>query len=296
VRAVFARRSRELTVLTLALAGLVLTGCQTGTAGAARPVSELVTTAVAPTTTPAPTTTTTTRPPTTTKTTTASKAPLAPAGHGQVIVLDPGHNGANASHPAEINALVPAGRGQQKACNTTGTATNAGYSEHAFNWDVAVRVRTILTAKGYHVVMTRSNDTGVGPCVNKRAATGNNAKAAAVVSIHGDGSTTAGAHGFHVEYSNPPLNSAQGAPSVKLATTLRNVVRSAGFSTANYLGKSGLFGRPDLGGLNLSTRPTALIECGNMRNASDAAMMTSSAGRQKIANAIAAGIIAYVNS
>ena len=209
-------------------------------------------------------------------------------------MLDPGHNGGNASHPAQINALVPAGRGQTKACNTTGTATNAGYSEHAFNWDVANRVEAELQAKGIKVIMTRSSDTGVGPCVNERAAIGNNADAAAVVSIHADGSDTPGTHGFHVEYSNPPLNAEQGAPSIQLATVLRDNVRAAGFTTANYIGQDGLFGRADLGGLNLSDRPTVLIECGNMRNAGDAATETSADGRQHIADAITAGIIAYL--
>ena len=213
---------------------------------------------------------------------------------GKVVVLDPGHNGGNASHPAQINALVPAGRGQEKACNTTGTATNAGYSEHAFNWDVANRVEAELQAKGVTVVMTRSSDTGVGPCVNQRAAVGNNANAAAVVSIHADGSLAAGAHGFHVEYSSPPLNAEQGAPSIQLATTLRDNVHAAGFALANYIGSNGLFGRDDLGGLNLSDRPTVLIECGNMRDAADAAVLSSADGRQRIADAITACILAYL--
>jgi N-acetylmuramoyl-L-alanine amidase len=291
---VFARHPRGLALITLAAAAFALTGCQTGTTGSAAPLS--TSTPVATSTTVAPTTTTTTTTVTTTTTPRPTTSTVAqPAGHGQVVVLDPGHNGGNASHPSEINRLVPAGRGQDKACNTTGTSTNADYSEHAFNWDVATRVRAILLAEGYQVVLTRQNDTGVGPCVNERAAIGNNAHAAAVVSIHGDGSTSSTAHGFHVEYSNPPLNAEQGEPSVHLATVLRDTVRSAGFTTANYIGRSGLFPRPDLGGLNLSDRPTALIECGNMRNASDAALMTSAAGRQRIAAAIAAGIIAYVS-
>ncbi len=286
----FARRLPV--VLFAAATTLLLAGCQTGTSGTAAPVRQLVTStttpaAATPTTTPLATPTTTTR-------TTAPTTTAAPAGHGQVIVLDPGHNGGNASHPSEINKLVPAGRGQEKACNTTGTATNAGYAEHAFNWDVAGRVRADLTAKGYHVILTRPDDTGVGPCVDVRARIGNEADAAAVVSIHADGSTVAGAHGFHVEYSNPPVNAEQGAPSVDLAETLRDTVRSAGFPTANYLGHDGLFGRADLGGLNLSDRPTVLIECGNMRDANDAALLTSAGGRQRIANAIAAGIEAYV--
>src|SRR4051794_9993419 len=36
-----------------------------------------------------------------------------------VVVLDPGHNGGNAGHPAAINTLVRAG-GFEKPCNTTG--------------------------------------------------------------------------------------------------------------------------------------------------------------------------------
>ncbi len=211
-------------------------------------------------------------------------------------MLDPGHNGGNGSHPAEINRLVPAGRGQTKPCNTTGTATNAGYPEHAFTFDVAQRVGKALADKGIRVVYTRQDDTGVGPCVDRRAAIGNDAKADAVVSIHADGSTAAGAAGFHVAYSSPPLNAAQGEPSTRLAQVVRDTMRSDGFSTSNYIGGNGLSARTDLAGLNLSTRPAVLVECGNMRNAAEAARMTSAEGRQQYASAIAAAIEAYLAS
>ena len=104
-------------------------------------------------------------------------------------MLDPGHNGGNASHPAEINALVPAGRGQTKPCNTTGTATNAGYTEHAFNWDVANRVEDRPAGQGHHRRADPARRTPASAhASNERAAIGNNANAAAVVSIHADGS------------------------------------------------------------------------------------------------------------
>lgn len=212
----------------------------------------------------------------------------------QVVVLDPGHNGANAANPAEINRPVPAGRGKTKACNTTGTATNAGYAEHAFTWDVAVRVRDLLTAQGIEVILTRQDDNGVGPCVDERAAIGNEANAAAVVSIHADGSTNASANGFHVAYSSPPLNDAQGEPAMTLATTMRDTMVSKGFTTSTYIGSKGLSPRDDLGGLNLSERPAILVECGNMRNATEAAAFSSPDGRQSYAEAIAAGIEAYL--
>jgi N-acetylmuramoyl-L-alanine amidase len=211
-----------------------------------------------------------------------------------VVVLDPGHNGGNATNPAEINKPVPAGRGQTKPCNTTGTATNAGFPEHAFTWAVSLEVRKLLVARGVEVVMTRPNDTGVGPCVNVRAAVGNNARADAVVSIHADGTTDTSAHGFHIAYSSPPLNAAQRAPSLRLARTMRDGLRSAGFPVSSYLGSDGLAPRADLGGLNLSTRPAVLVECGNMRNAAEAAAFSSRAGQRSYATAIAAAILAYL--
>jgi len=234
-----------------------------------------------PVASPVPTTTT----PTTT-TTTAAPSP--------VVVLDPGHNGANAAHPGDINRPVPAGRGRTKPCNTTGTATNGGYPEHAFTWDVAVRVRDLLTANGVQVVLTRPDDNGVGPCVDRRAAIGNESGAAAVVSIHADGSTDPSAHGFHVAYSAPPLNDAQGEPAQRLATTMRDKMRLAGLPTSTYIGSEGLSPRDDLAGLNLSERPAVLVECGNMRNATEAAAFGSPEGRQSYAEAIAGGILAYV--
>src|SRR5207244_9143389 len=104
---------------------------------------------------------------------------------GKTIAIDPGHNGANGSHPEEINRPVDAG-GFKKECDTTGTATNAGYTEAAYTFDVATRLAAVLRAAGATVVMTRSTNDGVGPCIDRRAAIGNEAKADAAISIHAD--------------------------------------------------------------------------------------------------------------
>jgi N-acetylmuramoyl-L-alanine amidase len=210
-----------------------------------------------------------------------------------VVVLDPGHNGGNAGAPAVIDRPVPAGRGRTKPCNTTGTATDAGFPEHAFTWSVALLVRDALTARGVRVVLTRPTDDGVGPCVDERAAVGNRARADAVVSIHADGSTDPGARGFHVAYSAPPLNPAQGAPALRLAETMRDALRSS-FPVSTYIGRDGLSPRDDLGGLNLSQRPAVLVECGNMRNPEEAAAFASEPGRRAYAAAVTAGILAYL--
>ena len=82
---------------------------------------------------------------------------------------------------------VPNGRGGTKECNTTGAATNDGYPEHAFNWDVALRVRDALSQLGVHTAMSRDDDNSVGPCVDQRAALANAMHPDAIVSIHADG-------------------------------------------------------------------------------------------------------------
>jgi N-acetylmuramoyl-L-alanine amidase len=219
-------------------------------------------------------------------------------GGSPVVVLNPGHNGANGSHPAAINRQVPAGYGAYKACDTTGTTTNAGYSEHAFNWDVSLRVRRILQGHGARVILTRPTDSGVGPCVDERAAIGNRRGVAAVVSIHADGAPSAG-HGFHVNQdSRRPdgATAATAARSIELGRDLHAALaRSSGLVPSTYIGSNGYYYRSDLAGLNLATNPATFLELGNMRNGGDAALQSSASGRQRIALAVAAGILAYLN-
>ena len=228
-----------------------------------------------------------------------SSSPVAPTVYtaapaaAPVVVLDPGHNGGNARNLAEINRQVPDGRGGTKACNTTGTATDAGYTEHAFTFDVAGRVAQRLTAAGVRVVMTRNDDRGVGPCVDERGKAGEREGAAAVVSIHADGAAPGG-HGFHIALSDPPLNPAQEGPSHQLGVALRDAMRGGGFADSTYIGRDGLSPRPDLAGLNFSTRPAALIECANMRNPDEARLVSSPEGRDRYAAAIATGILTFL--
>ena len=67
-----------------------------------------------------------------------------------------------------------------------------------------------------------------------------------------------------------------------------------GIPTSNYIGTNGINPRSDMGGLNLSTVPKVLLECGNMRNVGDAAMETNPTDRQRMAEGIAAGLAAYL--
>jgi N-acetylmuramoyl-L-alanine amidase len=221
---------------------------------------------------------------------TSEAAPPSPA---PVVVLDPGHNGGNAAHPEVVNAPVPDGAGGTKPCNTTGTETDAGYPEHAFTWDVALRVRDRLTAAGVTVVLTRQDDAGVGPCVDVRGQLAGQAGAAAFVGIHGDGAAANG-RGFHVITSSlAPAGAGVAARSTALATAVRDAM-TAVEPVSTYTGHDGLDARSDLAGLNLNTVPAIYVECGNMRNAADAALMSNTGGRDKIAAQLTTAVLGFL--
>jgi len=68
----------------------------------------------------------------------------------------------------------------------------------------------------------------------------------------------------------------------------------AGMPVSTYDGVNGVQPRSDLAGLNLTTVPKVLIECGNMRNATDAALLSSSGFQRRAAAALDAAIVAFV--
>jgi N-acetylmuramoyl-L-alanine amidase len=229
----------------------------------------------------------------TASTPTAPHAAAAPANiAGMIVFLDPGHNGAN---DASISRQVPTGRGGTKDCQASGTSTNDGYQEHTFTWDTTLRIRAELNALGARTAMSRGDDSSVGPCVDQRAAMANALHPNAVVSIHADGGPPTG-RGFHVNYSAPPLNQVQAGPSVQFARIMRDQMQASGIPPANYIGQDGLYGRSDLAGLNLAQYPSVLVECGNMKNPVDSALMESPEGRQKYADAVVKGIAGFLGS
>jgi N-acetylmuramoyl-L-alanine amidase len=211
---------------------------------------------------------------------------------GKVVFLDPGHNGAN---DASINRQVVNGRGGTKECQTSGTSTDGGYPEHSFNWDTVLRIREQLSQLGVRTALSRGNDNALGPCVDQRAAMANAMHPDAIVSIHADGGPSDG-RGFHVNYSDPPLNEAQAGPAVRFAQVMRDQLVASGLQPSTYRGTDGLYGRADLAGLNLAQYPSILIEMGNMKNPEEAAVLTSAEWRARYAAAVTAGIAAYLSS
>jgi N-acetylmuramoyl-L-alanine amidase len=276
-------------------------------------------TGATPNTTAVPTTSTTTSTTSTTVAATTTTAPVPPgtpppvpasanggpgtfpptdAGvlTGKVVAIDPGHNGGNFTDPSYINAQIFNGV-ENEACDTTGAATDSGYTEAEFNFNVAEYVTADLRGAGATVVLTRTTNTGVGPCVTVRAAVGNQAHADAALSIHADGGPADG-RGFAIlEPVADDINNAIVSPSQTLGMDLRAAFAAGtGEMYSTYDGVDAIQPRDDLGGINLSTVPKVFIECANMRNAADAALVTSPAWQQLAASSIAAGLTSFLTS
>lgn len=213
---------------------------------------------------------------------------------GKVIGIDPGHNGGNFNDPGYLSQLIWNGR-EWETCDTTGTETDAGYTEARYNFRVATFLRADLIKDGARVVMTRNSDSGVGPCVNRRSQIINAARAAVAIDIHADGGPPGG-RGFAIL---EPVKDGPNDQVIKSSERFGALLRSAflagtGMPLSTYDGVNGVNFRDDLAGLNLTKVPKVLIECGNMRNATDARLLTSTRFQQAAARAMAAAIVAFL--
>jgi len=279
----------------LALATTALVGCQAVSGVTPAPVPAVSGAALASpgaTAAPASPATTAARATATAPSSTASPHPTTAPLAGRLVVIDPGHNGVWTRRELR---KVPSGNGRTKPCNSSGTATNDGYPEHAYNWAQAKALAAALRARGARVLLTRPDDHGEGPCVNLRSTLANDERADVLVSIHADGSFASGARGFHVIVSTTMAGgSAVEKASLALARTLRHALESGTpMPRSTYIGGgSALSLRSDLGTLNLSRRTAVMLEMGNMRNARDARLLRSASFREKAAEALADGLVA----
>jgi N-acetylmuramoyl-L-alanine amidase len=217
---------------------------------------------------------------------------------GRTIVIDPGHTGAWTSKWGYRK--VSDGNGRKKACNSSGTATNRGYSEHAYNMAQAKELAKELRALGATVLLTRTDDNtrSINLCVNHRADLLNTTPADLLISLHADGNLGKGHRGFHIIVSQAMRGGKSViAKSKTLAKDLRAALeQGTPMPRSNYTGKGTAYSfRSDLGTLNFAKYPAVMIEMGNMRNATDAKLFTSAAYRTKAAQAITAGVVAYLS-
>ena len=215
---------------------------------------------------------------------------------GKVVGIDPGHNGLNYTDPTFLSQQIFNGRTQED-CDTTGTETASGYTEAQFNFNVAQYLTADLQAEGAQVVLTRTTNSGIGPCVDQRAQILNAAHASVAVDIHADGGPTSG-RGFAVlePVADGPNDNVIAASQEFGNDVIASFKSTTGMPISTYDGVNGIAYRDDLAGLNLTTVPKVLIECGNMQNATDAAMLESSTWQQTAAQALAAAVTTFLTS
>ncbi len=184
------------------------------------------------------------------------------------IILDPGHGGSDPGVVGINQAL-----------------------EAEINLAIGFKVYDLLTAKGYSVALTREDENGmemsgewskVGDLA-ARVTMINETTPKLVVSIHQNSysdESISGAQVFYYTNSIEGMEAAQIMQDAFLAVEPDNT-RQIKANDTYYL-------------LNKTEVPTIIVECGFLSNASDADKLIEDSYQQEVAEAIASGIIEYL--
>lgn len=191
-----------------------------------------------------------------------------------------------------ITVVIDPGHGK-----TTGgkRSPDSSLMEWEFNRDVAYRLKDLLEAQGYTVIMTVSKDDQTDPSLADRVAVANNAKNVDLfVSIHananGSGSSWDSAHGWEIWIHKSGGASEKAAQYIEAATKSAITEFSDRGIKKTGTGEKGLY-------VSRNTEmPSVLIEHGFYTNQSECQLMKTSEFRQRLAQADATGIINFFNS
>lgn len=191
-----------------------------------------------------------------------------------------------------ITVVIDPGHGK-----TTGgkRSPDSSLMEWEFNRDVAYRLKDLLEAQGYTVIMTVSKDDQTDPSLADRVAVANNAKNVDLfVSIHananGSGSSWDSAHGWEIWIHKSGGVSEKAAKSIEAATKSAITEFTDRGIKKTGTGEKGLY-------VSRNTEmPSVLIEHGFYTNQSECQLMKTSEFRQRLAQADATGIINFFNS
>ncbi len=181
----------------------------------------------------------------------------------KLVILDAGHGGSDSG--------------------AVGTVNGQSVYEKTLTLSITYRVKAILESNGVTVSMTRTGDTL--PSLVERPTQANGENAALFVSIHINSADASEAHGIETYYSTENNGDKYGTTSSYLASQLlRNMINQTGASdrgvrTANHAVT------------RRCNMPASLVECGFISNSEEAALMSSDAYQNKLAQGIADGIL-----
>jgi N-acetylmuramoyl-L-alanine amidase len=146
--------------------------------------------------------------------------------------------------------------------------------EKTMNLDVALRLRSVLQASGYRVVMTRDQDVFIP--LGTRVAIANSYRDAIFVCIHFNATPRRSASGIETYFYS--------SQSLPLASAIHYYVAGGAPSANRGVRRRGFFV------LRRTAIPSVLVECGFLTNPNEAQYAQSAAYRQKLALEIAHGI------
>ena len=150
-----------------------------------------------------------------------------------------------------------------------------GVAEKTITLDVAKRVETILKRNGVTTVMTRRTDRAVS--LESRAAVANRNRNSLFVSIHFNATRITAISGIETYYRSD--RGRRVAYTIQQSLMQKVTAKNRGIKRGNYA-------------VLKHTRGTAvLVECGFISNKAEASRCNTAAHRQKLAEAIARGIL-----
>ncbi len=195
------------------------------------------------------------------------------------VVIDPGHGGRDEG------------------------ARGSGLVEKELTLDVALRLNRILQEKGIRTLMTRRDDSRVG--LAERAAIANGVEDAIFVSIHFNQCSQASARGVETYFAHEKVPEEKGWTWVgffnradpveadngqELARCLQGVLVAAVDATDRGIRGRALYVVRHVRG------PAVLIEGGFLSSPVEAKLLAQSEYRERLATAVAAGLIQFQQS
>ncbi len=181
-------------------------------------------------------------------------SPWTPRTGNGLVVIDAGHGGKD-----------------------PGATSYLGHLEKDIVLQIAKRVAANLRQRGVEVIMTRSDDTFIE--LEERAAIANRANADLFVSIHADSNHDRLHQGFTL-YIARSASEASRRAGRQLETAMSRIgIPSKGLRTADYRV------------LVRTQCPAVLVEAGFLSNPNEAAMLLDGGYQERIASAIADGIV-----
>jgi N-acetylmuramoyl-L-alanine amidase len=178
--------------------------------------------------------------------------------------------GAAQSSSSSITVVIDAGHGG----SDRGGIPGQRIPEKEMTLDVAQRLKALLAAGGYRVVMTRDSDVFVP--LPGRVAIANSYGNAIFVCIHFNSAKRMGAGGIETYFFS--------RESLPLASAIHYYVAGGAPSSNRGVRRRGFFV------LRKTRVPAVLVECGFLTNPTEGEYVQTAAYRQKLAEEIAAGV------